>query len=745
MINFRGLETRTAVLLVAIFCLGFVFQLTLRQFWTLPNLMQLEHEIDIKDAKRLAFSLKSINDDLVAHVLDNAVWDEMYQAVKNRDKGFLKDNYFSGDQFANLKINGYAFYDQDGSLLVEHTVNKALKRISPRDIYNLPFNVRNSLVVSRQEVAANANKAVTHEGIVFIDNQPVMFASSSVMPTENYGVPVGTMVVWRFLDERVLEALQNNSQLSLFVKFVSQESSIEHWDQHPAVSELNIQLDKIKRDHDQMISLVINDFQGAPAALVSFSAHPRIFDASLIDTVLLLNILFAVLIITVIYFGIQRLTVKPVKRISEWINRVIDRQTFEKSKSVSDVADFSAIEHQLNKLMDHMRIQKQDLVALKDEAERANIAKSLFLANMSHEIRTPLHGVLNLAELGIHTNDLHQKNENLDTIYYSAKILMNIVNDILDFSKIEAGKLNIEIIDFDIRETVHSAAAPFKSIVEKKDIELKIAVDSGVSQYVKGDPVRISQVLANLCSNAIKFTSKGGVSIHVGGSNIENNQQTLTFTIKDTGIGIPKEKQSQLFQAFQQVDNSTARKYGGTGLGLSICAKLCELMGGRISFESTPDVGTTFSFLQTFPISTNFQPANKESLELDLKGLTILVAEDNSINQTVLESMLESYDVKLIMVGNGQDCVDYLKENSPDLILMDIQMPGMDGITATKQIRALPHKKKIPIIAMTANVMKEEVESYYAVGMDGYIGKPFEQEQLHELLSVYSSKETKRS
>ena len=379
-----------------------------------------------------------------------------------------------------------------------------------------------------------------------------------------------------------------------------------------------------------------------------------------------------------------------------------------------------------------------DLKNAELKAQDALLSRNRFFANMSHELRTPLHGILNLAEFGINDATKEEKNNALKSILSSTQILTNIVNDILDFAKIDAGKLEIENIDFNIQELVTSIEKPMMQLANDKGIKFATKLSSNIANVFIGDPVRISQIINNLCSNAVKFTESGQVTLQIDVVDSSNNKQTLSFQVIDTGIGISKKAQKVLFQEFHQADKSTSRKYGGTGLGLSISARLSELMGGSLSFESKEHLGSTFIYQQNFPVSQLNNISKAQTSHVDLQCATVLVAEDNKVNQLIITKMLEAHNAKIVLVENGKRCVEYFIKSSVDLILMDIQMPEMDGIQATLQIREQEKGKSVPIIAMTANSMREDIEHYLSIGMDGYLTKPFNKDKLNSLLNVYN-------
>jgi signal transduction histidine kinase len=382
--------------------------------------------------------------------------------------------------------------------------------------------------------------------------------------------------------------------------------------------------------------------------------------------------------------------------------------------------------------------QKFELSEAKAKADTAALAKSRFLSNMSHEMRTPLNGIIGTVNLMLQEPSLPDQQQNLEVLKYSSEHMLSVVNDVLDFSKIEADKMEMAVDEFNLKTVLDKIHTVFKNQFESKNVRFETNVDPALDRYLKSDETRLKQVLTNLIGNAFKFTEKGTVRISAKVEASDSDAVEVYFAVEDTGIGMTLEHQQTIFDAFNQAETSTTRRYGGTGLGLTISRKIVMKLGGDLKLKSEKGKGSCFYFSVRMPFVQGNKPfvnENKVSVLAALKGTRVLVAEDSPVNMTITRKFLQRWEVNIHEAVNGQEAVDLFRQNEYDLVLIDLDMPIMDGYQALIEIRKI--NANIPAIAFTAAVLPQMKEFLAGKGFNDFLQKPFRPEDLHKKIATY--------
>jgi len=538
---------------------------------------------------------------------------------------------------------------------------------------------------------------------------------------------------------RFLEVQDSNDRVVLYVE---QPDANQDHGAKVQVFQASIRLQRADQGHDNYLRVGQPDCVGRVIVGMSNDAFNQRQQEILLKAAVLA--LFALLFSFLLARRLALSLARPISQMGLAV-KAIQEGDFKAPLPVVDDAELGSLARHINNLAKGLeaagREQRQtieQLVSTREQAERANSAKSDFLAMMSHELRTPMNGVLGMLQLLETTTMTEEQHEYAALATQSTEHLLKVINDILDFSRIERAALELEHIPFNLGELVASCAQAFQHNASTRNLSLNLNLPHGIDQLlVEGDPTRIRQILVNLIGNAIKFTEVGSVQIDAHWQVLDHQLIWLTCTVRDTGIGISAERLENMFVAFQQADSSISRRYGGTGLGLPIARTLAERMGGTLQAESHEGKGSLFTLQIPLALSQrSATPLREPRLGDDAQGVgkRVLLVEDNPVNQTVIEAMLRSLGCVVCVVGDGAQAIHEVGQQPFDAVLMDCRLPIVDGYEATRRIRQLPEHARLPIIALTANALLGDREACLHAGMNDYLAKPFKRTDLKQIL-----------
>lgn len=700
-------------------------------------------------AQNLLRAQQAVNAELVALEIlgrEYSEWDHTYDYARGLRSEFVEEN-LDNTYWKNIDINLMAYFDIDGQMLWGSMLDQSMDReVSIDDVLLQPLSDDHPLLNRSNELEGVS-------GLVLTRLAPLLVASNPILTSSAEGPAVGTLIIGKFLTADRIRSLGHRASVDLKV-----------YDRRiPAVAALfddveakigDISHTDISTEGDEYVVArqLRDDVFGKLTFLLEVKTSKRITDIgrATINTASFFLLATSFFFLLAAWLLMRHWIVAPVESLTQHLLRIKNTGNLNQPFGSDRRDEIGVLASEFDQLASKLGSAQAELETARDEALAVSKAKSEFLARMSHEIRTPMNGVLGMIELLNNTPLANTQKRYAQTIHQSADSLLEIINDVLDFSKIESGKMQLESICFDLNSFLSDLIRSIESLAHQKGLTVELILPDGPGLAVYGDPFRLRQVLTNLISNAIKFTDEGAISVCVNAVDADATHKDIHFTVKDTGIGISRDKQKLIFESFAQEDGSTTRRFGGTGLGLAISKQLLELMGGNIQVKSEPGTGSSFSFhlrmkasnesnfsesaraLQNEMFKTRVKPA-----EIGLLSGRVLLAEDNAVNQEVALGMMAGMGVDVVVAKNGDEALNQFKSQTFDVVLMDCQMPVVDGFEATKAIRkfeAETGQAPVWIVAVTAGAMDGDKQNCLSVGMNDYLSKPFTGRLLYETL-----------
>lgn len=724
----RSLRHTVIATLVIGFALLIAVQYLATSFFLTRQFNDIEAAKSFDALNRLHYTINQIGDSLESTAADWAIWNDTYRFVRGENPVFVEDN-LDLHTFERLRLNFVAIVRRDGTVLTAQLLVPGSHELQAAD----PAFIARAMPPQPDL-----------SGFVPSQFGPFLITSKVIQDSSMREFSDARLVMGRSL-----VALQSTISKTTAVPFsigaVDGPEGLARGEHERAaiVREQNA-LYFGKETIDAYTSIM--DFEGKAVARLHATLGRELRRArdSSLDVLLAVTVIVGAAFALAGVIVLRSRVVRPIEKLVDAAEAIgVDATQAQRLDEDHREREFIALSRAINTMLQQVEGQ-QALRTDRDAAVLATRMKSEFLATMSHEIRTPMNGVLGMCEL-LQSTELDSRQRHLtDMLSRSAGSLLSMLNDILDFSKIESGKLNLETAPFSAHDVVQNACAPFATAAQSKGLGFSVHVDAAVPQLVGGDEVRLRQVLNNLLSNAVKFTSSGAIAVRCGVDQCDATSVKLRIAVDDTGIGIERESLALIFEAFSQAESSTTRRFGGTGLGLAIARRIVTLMGGEIGVNSEPGRGSSFWF--TLSLERMSAPEFKQSTSAyeatvarfsSQRAPKVLLAEDNPINREVLIEMLQVIGCKVSAVENGAEALAAVANVKFDAILMDCQMPVMDGHAATRELRLRERsgaRSRSFVVALTADATMENRQLCFDVGMDDVLTKPISQTQLHELI-----------